>query len=168
VSNNPFPNSNSNSLAGLMKLTRDEPVAWPSDELGAILRHQLSAPLEYDLRTIAPDGQRTIGEMTAAIKSGPRPRSFGDLIVHPAPPLDLLGLMKDFARGGRDSAALPPEVGTVFYYAAITLGLLRHNARITKLDDATLRKGIEWSAALPWIDDGMRQMFTEGLGRLGK
>jgi hypothetical protein len=163
-----LPKSPARSLAGLMAMTGDEPAAWSPDELGSILRHQLAAPLEYDLRTIAPGGEQTIHNMTAAIRSGPRPRSFGDLIRHPAPPLDLLGLMKDFARTGRDSRTLPPEVGTVLYYAAIILGVLRQNTRITKLDDTSLRKGIEWSIAVPWIDQSLKQLFTEGLEKIPK
>lgn len=158
--------SRSRPLASLMGLSGDEPPAWPPGELGAILRHQLAAPLEFDLRTLAPGGERAVSEMTASISAGPRPRSFGDLIRHPLPPLDLLELMKEFARAGRDDGSLPPEIGTVLYYATITLGLLRHNTRITKLDDNALRKGIEWSAALPWIDDALRQLFSEGLVRL--
>ena len=155
------------SLAGLMKLTGDEPASWSPAELGAILRHQLAAPLEYDLRTIAPGGEQTISNMTATIKTGPRPKSFGDLIRHPHPPVELLGLMKDFARQGRDDGTIPAEVGTALYYAAIVLGVLRHNTRITKLDDHSLRKGIEWTMGLPWIDESLKQIFAEGLAKLG-
>ncbi|HET6246320.1 MAG TPA: hypothetical protein VFE47_01375, partial [Tepidisphaeraceae bacterium] len=153
---NDLTHSKSPRLAGLMKMTGVERTDWSPAELGAVLRHQLAAPLEYDLRTLAPGGERTINEMTASIAVGPRPRSFGDLVTHPRPPLDLLALMKDFARNGRDDGSLPAEVGTVLYYAAITLGLLRHNARITKLDDQSLEKGIEWASAVPWLDPNVK------------
>jgi hypothetical protein len=83
--------------------------------------------------------------------------------VHPAPPLELIGLMKDFARAGRDDGSIPTEIGTVLYYAAIALGMIRHNARITKLDDDSLKKGIAWSAAQPWIDPELRQILAQGL-----
>ena len=158
--------SKTRSLAGLMKLSGDEPATWAADELAAVLRHQLAAPLEYDLRTLAPGGEKTITEMSAKVSSGPRPRNFGDLIRNPSPPLDLLRLMKDFSRAGRDSGSLPPEVATVLYYAAIVVALLRHGARITELGDVALRKGVEWSIAQGWTGDELRAVFTESLGKL--
>lgn len=149
-----------------MKLTGEERADWSADELGAVLHHQLQAPLEYDLRTIAPGGEQTIAQMTAAIAIGPRPRSFADLIVHPSPPLELLTLMKDFARSGRDDGSIPAEVGTILYYAAIVLAIVRHNTRITKLDNNSLSSGIAWAAAVPWIDPALRQLFIEAATKL--
>jgi hypothetical protein len=160
VKTDPLTKSKNNALASLMGMSGQESAGWSSGELGAILRHQLLAPLEYDLRTIAPGGERSIHDMTAAIISGPRPKSFADLICHPAPPIDLLNLMKDFARTGRDNGSLPAEVGTVLYYAAIALALRKQMTRITKLDDAALQKGIEWCLGLPWIDESLRQLFN--------
>ncbi len=164
----PLPRSKARGLAGLMRLDGDEPAGWSAAELGAILRHQLAAPLEYDLRTIAPGGGQTISDMTAAITIGPRPNSFGDLIRHPAPPLDLLRLMKDFSKAGRDSGSLPPEVSTVLYYAAIAVALLRQGNRITELDDRSLRKGIEWCLVQPWMDSDLRSVLTEAAAKIGK
>lgn len=161
------PTTRSNSLAGLMKFSDASQADWSPAELGAILRHQLSAPLEYDLRTIAPGGQRAIDQMTAAISTGPRPKNFADLIAHPNPPLDLLTLMKDFSRAGRENGTLPPEVGTSLYYVAILLAQFRCNTRITQLDDAALRKGLQWTASLPWLTDEMKKIVNEGLAALG-
>lgn len=149
-----------------MKLNEDEHASWSPAELGAVLRHQLAAPLEYDLRTIVDGGERTIMAMAAATTVGPSPKTFGDMIRHQSPPLDLLNVMKDFARNGRDNGSLPAEVGTVLYYTAIVLGVVRHQTRITKLDDHALRKGVEWSLGQPWIDESVRQILGEAVEKL--
>ncbi|HZK80546.1 MAG TPA: hypothetical protein VFC46_05745 [Humisphaera sp.] len=154
-------NASTQSLAGLMGMNGEEPTRWAPAELGAVLRHQLAAPLEFDLRTIAPGGEKTITDLTAAITSGPRPRSFGDLVVHPLPPLDLLRLMKDFSRSGRDTDSLPKEVATVLYYTAISLALLRHSVRITELDNRALVKSIGWCLSQSWVDASVAAVLAE-------
>ena len=43
-----------NSLAKMLDLVAGQQPLWADDELGAILRHQLDAPLEPDLGKVAP------------------------------------------------------------------------------------------------------------------
>ena len=63
--------------------------------------------------------------------------------------------------------AFPPEVGTLLYYAAIVAARLRHGRRITGMTDEDLRNGIEWAMQLPWLDEATRDLFREGLSRVG-
>src|SRR5205823_4989142 len=84
--------------------------------------------------------------------------SFGDLLSHPRPPLELLELTKEFAKTSdtRASSPLPPEVATVLYYAAIVAARLRHGAGITGLGARDLRDGIAWALRQPWLDGRVR------------
>jgi len=72
-------NSRSRSLEKMMDSGMGEGL-WGADELGAILEHQLSAPLESDLRII----DREVGtRLTVSGVSGASPlTSFRDLFHH--------------------------------------------------------------------------------------
>ncbi len=73
-------------LASIIALEDTESVAetWPADELGEVLRHQLSAPLLVDLEAVGRvDAQRL---KTLCGAKGLILKSFGDVLHHPSPP----------------------------------------------------------------------------------
>jgi hypothetical protein len=138
---------------------------WRPDELGEILKHQLEAPLLFDLGTT--DGH-TSDDPSAPVDSGVPPVSnFGELFLHPRPPLQLLRLTKRFAKTSDRRAAnpLPEEVATVLYYAAIVAAQLRHGEQISRVSDSTLREGIAWVLAQDWVTDPLRGVFVEASDR---
>jgi hypothetical protein len=96
-------------------------------------------------------------------------KSFGDLLYHPNPLPELLELAKEFAKEHRADAEspLPREVATVLYYASIAAALARCGRRITRHDDATLRKGFQWGCEQPWVDEATRGLLREGLQQVG-
>ena len=151
-------------LAQLVALseTEDRKGPWLSVELGAVLRHQLNAPIRSQAAVSA--------ETKPGESSQPAPiRTLRELFHDPLPSLDLLKQTKDFAKANCEHPAspLPKGVATVLYYASIVAALLRHGQRITSLDDSSLRKGIEWVLAQPWLDASMRSLFEDGLRVLG-
>ena len=95
-------------------------------------------------------------------------KSFGDLFAHPHPLVELLELVKDFAKEHRTDAEspLPREVATVLYYASIAVALVRCGHRITRHDDTTLRQGFQWCIDQAWVDEPVRNMLHEGMVRL--
>ena len=136
---------------------------WEPNELGAILRHQLGCPVRFDLDVLGP---RLAAQATAVTEArGLLLKSFGDLIFHPDPTIELLKLTKEYARACRahPDSLIPSEVATALYYAAIVAARLRCGARITELDDATVRQGIEWLIRQPWIEPSLRTFFEHGL-----
>lgn len=139
---------------------------WRREELGAILRHQLSAPVEFDLTSLGRGVARKLKMLGST--SGLLLNSFDALLHHPNPPLELLLLTKQFAKANRDhpDSPLPREVATVLYFASITVALIHCGERITSLDDEPLRRGIEWAIALPWIDSRTRALLQQGLEHL--
>jgi hypothetical protein len=138
---------------------------WRPDELGEILKHQIEAPLVFDLGTV--EGQFTddpSGPAEAAVESdASRVSSFGELFLHPRPPLPLLRLTKRFAKTSdrRKANPLPEEVATVLYYAAIVAALLRHGERISRVSDSTLGMGVDWVLQQPWVAGPLRGLFEE-------
>ena len=127
---------------------------WRPEEMGSILQHQLSAPVETDLGS--EPGASPMGQMT-----------FGQLLHEPHPPLEMLTRMKRFAKACtlvRDGP-LPPEVATVLYFASIAVARLRCGQRITELNDQALKKGMEWAQAQTWVDPATRSIFHEAAAK---
>ncbi len=154
------------SMARLMETSEDAGSLWSPEELGDILIHQLAAPLAQDLKSVG--GGR--GALEAASLSPPVPpiETFGDLFLHSSPPLELLQLVKRFAkscRSGRESP-LPDEIATILYFVTIVVARLRRGASISGLDDQSLRAGLEWTLAQPWLDEDTRGLLQEGLDSL--
>jgi hypothetical protein len=133
---------------------------WTADDMAAILRHQLNAPLRADLAATNPRAGHTLDTVSRA---SPPPATFGELLAHPHPPLELLELAKDFGKTLRLDAAcgVPAGVATVIYYASIVTAKLRCGRRISDLDDAALRRGVDWALAQPWLDAATRATFEE-------
>jgi len=95
------------------------------------------------------------------------PATFGDLLHHPQPPLEMLQRVKRFAKACKVKAEgpLPPEVATVLYFASIVVALLRCEARISELDNKAIRTGTEWALAQTWLDQPTRSIFEEAAAK---
>lgn len=151
-------------LSGLIAFDADDRAVWPAGELQASLSHQLRTRLSTGLNQLHPDPEI----LSAILNSDPSIQTFGQLLHHPQPPMELLRLTKDFAKlAKRDHLAnLPPEICLLLYYGSIVAGMLRHNERITRLTDDELRAGLNWVVRQPWVDDQTRRLFLEGLRHL--
>lgn len=146
----------------LSSLFNMEPVAerlWRDDELRAMLQHQLTAPLRVDL--INMDKDAAVGVRTLADAQGLTLKSFGDLLAHPHPPIELLKITKDFAKACRLSphSSLPREIASVLYFASIAAALVRCQRRITGLTNDALKEGLHWVLARPWLDAPTRALI---------
>ncbi len=146
-------------LARLVDGTADDQELWRPEEFGAIFRHQLAAPLHADLGGLDP----RLGEKLEGLRTldGQPVATFGDLLRHPAPPVALLDLVKEFAKksGGAGRGPVPPEVATLLYYLSIGVALFRCGRRLTRLDGSALREGFHWARAQPWTDEATRELL---------
>jgi len=158
--------TDSRQLAKLMDLGQSGQRLWQTEELGAILRHQLSAPVQFDLARIDQALAKKLRNLTEA--EGLLLRSFSDLLHHPTPPIELLVLLKDFAKACRNhpDGPLPEEIATLLYLASIAVAMMRAGRRITALDDEALRDGVKWLVDQTWVDDKTLSLFREFLGFL--
>ncbi|MDD5482435.1 MAG: hypothetical protein PHP98_02100 [Kiritimatiellae bacterium] len=156
--------SDSPKLAELMG--PPEKQLWRPEELAAVFRHQLSAPVQFDLAGLNSRLREKIRLL--AVSQGLLLKSFGDLLRHPHPPVKLLVMVKDFAKRTALSpnGPLPPEIAKILYYSAIAAAILRCSRRITTLDDTSLRRGMEWAILRPWIDSDTRALLQSCLNTL--
>ncbi len=163
VSERDIQQSDPAHLARMMAMAEKNERVWRPDELGAVLRHQLGAPVQLDLGNFNPGDARRLA--TLGNSQGLLLKSFSDLFHHPQPPIELLEMVKQFAKTSRShpDSPLPREIATLLYYAAIVVAMTRCGRRITNLDDAGLKQGIGWVLNQNWIDDRTRGIFTEGL-----
>lgn len=137
--------------------------SWESDGLREVLRHQLSAPLETDLADAASAAGLDLADL-CRLPAGSL-RTFADLLHHPAPPLGLLQVCKEFAKKCRKlrNGPLPREVAVVLYYASIAAALTRCDKRITGLSNSDLMQGFGWTLAREWVDEPTKELVREGL-----
>ncbi len=144
-------------LAGLAPSDPDT-RHWTPEEQASVWAHQMSAPLAVDLGALAADGAARL-ETRAAVQ-GVLLRSFHDLLLHPRPPLELLELVKNFAKLNRrhPRSPLPPEVSAGLYYACIAAALVSSGKRLTTVGDEDLRKGLAWLRSQSWVDEQVRTL----------
>ncbi len=154
------------SFAATLALAARPAPLWHDDELGPILIHQLDAPMAVDLAGIAPDLTGRLHTLTSA--EGQTLRSFADLLFHPHPPVELLTLIKDFAKTHlhQGHSPLPTPIVLLLYYASITAALLRSSRRISSLTDEQLLTGLQHLTALPWLDSRSRHLLEQGIHHL--
>ena len=154
-------NSQPGALAAMLAIDEAATRTWEPGELAAVLRHQLAAPLGFDVGSMGPASAEEVDRLSAA-PGGPI-RTFSDLLLHSAPQVELLVLAKDFAKASRSDpgAALPKEIAAVLYFATIVVARRRCGSRISNLSDDELRAGIEWALAQAWIDPATRALFAD-------
>ena len=123
--------------------------------------------MQVDLGTFDP---KTAGSLKIQSEAqGLLLKSFGDLFRHPSPPVDLLKLVKDFAKANLDHPAsgMPGEIATALYYASIAVALVNLNQRISQLPDADLRRGsLKRVKEQPWLDEQTKELFSAALTKL--
>ncbi|MCX6924146.1 MAG: hypothetical protein NT154_13185 [Verrucomicrobia bacterium] len=153
-------------LASVLALDTDSPRVWRPEELGAVFQHQMASPVSVDLGSLDPGLTGKLRTLTDA--SGLLLKSFRDLFQHPAPPLELLRLVTDFAKLNREQreSLLPSDVATVLYYLSIAAALVRWDERISALSDDELRRGFAWANSQNWIDEPARELLGSASEKL--
>jgi hypothetical protein len=158
--------SRARELAALMGSTDERGPLWRADELAALFRHQMSAPMLMDLGSFDP---RTAAQVkTLATAQGLVLSSFADLFNHAAPPLQLLQLVKDFAKANMEhpESGLPAEIAATLYYLSIAAALVRLDKRITHLPDADLLRGLAMTAKQAWLDERTKTLLADAMKKL--
>ena len=152
-------------LSKMMAVNTPPAPEWRPDELSAMFRHQMTAPVEFDLGALDAD---VSARVAAFASQGPPIRMFADLFFHPSPPVELLRMTKEFAKAYRThpTSPFPTEIATTLYFLSIITARLRCGARITELDDESVRRGAAWAMSQPWVDERTRELFREGFAML--
>ncbi len=154
------------TLAKLLASGEERAQLWRADELAAIFRHQIACPMLVDLGGFDP---RTAARLKIVSEAqGLLLKSFSDLLHHSAPPLELLNLVKDFAKANMDQPAsgLPPEIAAALYYASIASALVHLDERISRLSAADLRRGLIWAREQAWLDAATKTLLGRALEKV--
>jgi hypothetical protein len=154
------------SLAAFLAAGEERARLWQPDELGAIFRHQMSAPILVDLGGFDPATAARLKLLSNA--QSLLLKSFLDLFLHPVPPIELLTLTKDFAKGNMEQpdSSLPNDVAAVLYYASIAAAFVRLDRRISQLGDAEFKRGLEWAKSKAWVEPPIQRLLDEALQKL--
>jgi hypothetical protein len=128
----------------------------------------MSAPILVDLGGFDPATAARLKTLSQA--QSLLLKSFLDLFLHPVPPIELLTLTKDFAKGNMDhpDSSLPNEVAAVLYYLSIAAAYVRLGRRISQLGDAEFKRGLEWSKGKPWVEPPLQRLLDEALQKLAQ
>ena len=158
--------SRANQLASLLASGGERSRLWRPEELAAIVRHQMSAPMVVDLGSF--DARTALRLRHVSEAQGLVLKSFGDLFHHPAPVLELLELVKDFAKANVDQpeSGLPGEIAAALYYTSIAAALVRLDTRITQLPDAALQAGLRQTLEQAWLDEKTKDLLTLALAKV--
>ena len=158
--------SRAKNLAALLETGSEQARLWGPDELAAIFRHQMSAPVLVDLGGFDPGTAVRLKTLSEA--QGLLLKSFSDLFHHLSPPIELLKLTKEFAKANMDhpESGLPTEIVSVLYYASIAAALVRLDARISQLKDADLRRGLLWAKEKAWVDEETKALLINALEKV--
>ncbi len=151
-------------LSRLWQCDTDALTEWQPDELASIFKHLLASPLVDELGANDPQLAEKLRQLETA--PGEAIDTFGDLLQHEQPAVELLNLVKDFCKSADGAESLPADVAFVLYAAAISAALVRRDERITSADDRSLRSKIKWAASRHWIDTATKKLFEEAYGRL--
>lgn len=156
-----------NKLASLL----DEDIGkhiWSEDELEAILKHQMSVPIAVDLSA----KNKVAAQQLMAVCSGKGIllKSYEDLFDHKSPPIELLKIIKDYAKTclSAKNSPFPSEVASVLYYATIAAAMVRCKRRISTLPDDKLKEGFQWVLARPWKNKAVSRLMKQALDCLNK
>jgi hypothetical protein len=158
--------SRAKKLASLMATGGERSRLWRPEELAAIFRHQMSAPMVVDLGAFDERTAQRLRRLSEA--QGLLLKSFGDLFQHPAPSVELLELVKEFAKANVDhpESGLPGEIAAALYYTSIAAALVRLDRRISQLPDGDLQIGLKRTLAQGWLDEKTRELLGQALAKV--
>ena len=158
--------SRADKLASILASGEEGACLWQPEELAAIFKHQMAAPILVDLGVFDAPTATRLKYLSQA--HGLLLKSFADLFQHPAPPVELLSLIKDFAKANLDhpESGLPGEIAATLYYASIAAALVRLDARISQLPDADLQRGLKWTMNQAWLDEETKALLATAAEKL--
>ena len=153
-------------LTRILSIDEDVKELWQAQEIEAMWRHQLAAPIGIDLETV-------ISVTGTELRKSPhfeafRQKTFADLFRDPSPPLEVLKLTKEFTKQTlRDcEEGQLRELASALYYASYAAALIYHGQCIGSMSENELRPGFNWALRQGWIDEQTKKLISTALLRL--
>ena len=160
--------SDAQRLLQIIGVNENTATEWALTDIASIFRHQMNAPLDFDLSAEGPQGA-TAG--STPIEGDNRGiTTFGELFRHPAPPIELLKLSKGFFK--RIVATHPKnsaehQVAYVSYLLSVILARRCHGKRISDLKDSTLITGLDWALTQTWVEKSIHKVLRDARPTFG-
>jgi hypothetical protein len=144
-------------------LTVDDTAAnlWTPEEMQAMWRHQYSAPIDVDLDSVVSVQATQLRKCPSIAEF--RSKTFAEVLTHVSPPIELLKLIKEFAKQTLQNAEERQlkSIASALYYASYAAGLMRHRQQIGSMSFDELRPGFDWMLDQPWMDPQTRKLVSE-------
>lgn len=139
---------------------------WEPDDLGSIWEHQLDACIWHDLALLGA-ASALLAEQVCRLHAPPVVR-FRDLLEHPAPRQDLLGLVRQFADAALHAPVphLPRAIAVLLHNIAVLRAEQAHGVWITDLRRDDVRGTVQWLLGETWLGEASRAVLREGQIRL--
>jgi hypothetical protein len=157
-------------LSKLLRLSPKTSESWQPEDLRAMVLHQMSALLAFDLGSLklSPPGQTTASEsLEAAARSDIK--TFADLFQSPHPPIELLRLSHKFFKEqvtGHRQDSPEHKIACLFYILSIFVARLRLEVKISRLTDEELLRSVNSMIDRPWVDERVRGLLGDGRRRM--
>lgn len=136
---------------------------FAASDLPAMLRHQMAAPLAFDLQKTRVKGDRRDASgrvLSAAARD--HIECFADLLFHRKPPLELLNLSKIFFKS-QTQQHKPQSAEWRLAYSCYILSIASAGVqwrRISKLSPKDFMKCLDWAASESWIDEAAKSLLA--------
>ncbi len=149
-------------LSTFLEFTPDSRHAWNREDLAAIFRHEIRAPLRLALGDLSALVAHALDTLPPDLSE---PKSIEDLLLEPTPSADVLTLLKRFGRrcSQEQCGPLPKEIGMALYYASIGIARQRKMESVSALPDAELIKGLRWTLSRSWLEEKIRPVLSLAL-----
>lgn len=144
-----------------------EPRPAGEVDLARTFRQLLELPVLSDLGDVDPRLVARLRELASA--GGPALRSLGEVLRHPQPGVELLDVVKQFAKDNSKTpdSPLAAHVAVLLYFLCIACGLVRHGARLTTHSEGQLRDYFHQLLCNNWIEEEWKSLLREARNSLG-
>src|SRR6266571_3662048 len=144
-------------VSKLLRMDETSVEPWQPEDLRAMVRHQLSAPVEFDVRSVKLS-QLEQDTLNRSLRDPPRSGiwTFADLFYSLHPPVELLRFShKFFKQNVSNSPKGSPnqKLAYLFYLLSIVVARIRAGVRISKLPDDELLRSIQSVINRHWLDE---------------
>ena len=151
------------TLTQVIRLGQQQDIDWSPRDLQDMLEHLLTSPLVDELTGLNGINNNRVEHLVTACQ--PPIVTFDDLFTTTQPPVELLTLVKHYAKMAADlpDRTLPEPVTSVLYTAAIAAARVRCQEKVTSHNDQKIRKGVIWALDQPWIAASLAILFRQFL-----
>lgn len=163
-------NSGAGNLLRLIELDDNTRTDWQPADQGPMLTHQLNASLDFDLSgeaILSPTVIAALDDLPTAKDCGIE--TFGQLFLHPKPPIGLLKMCKGFFKriaGLHAKDSSEHQVAYLCYLLSAVVANIRHGKKISSLNDAELLQAIGWGLKQSWVEASITKLLLEAQSSL--